>query len=261
MISFTDADVYALFSMLLWPFVRVLALIQTAPVFSHRVVPQRVKIGLALLISFLIAPSVPGATAVDAFSATGLMLLLQQVIVGAAMGFGLRAIFGAFELAGDLMGMQMGLGFASFIDPQRGTPSPLLSTLLFMIAMLVFLSTNTHLALLMQLSESFRLIPISPHPLANIDWMRLAGLGSIVFATGLQLALPVLAAVLSINIALGFVSRSAPQLNIFSLGFAITLLAGMLLLWLALSVMGGPMEHIVDLPVPYFKTAVVPPPR
>ncbi len=257
MIHFTDAQIHATIAALLWPFVRTLALIQTAPFFGHRAVPQRVKIGLALLISILVAPEAP-AVSVDAFSGTGLLLLLQQLIVGMAMGFGLRIVFAAFELAGDLVGLQMGLGFASFLDPQRGAPSPLLATFLMLCALLAFLATDGHLTLLLTLGESFQIIPISPHPLQHLDWIKLAGLGAIVFSSGIQIGLPVLAAVLSINIALGFVSRSAPQLNIFNLGFAITLLAGLLLWWLTLGVMAGPMERIVGIAVPYFKTAILP---
>ncbi|GAA4342303.1 flagellar biosynthetic protein FliR [Pigmentiphaga soli] len=256
MVSFTDAQVYAALASWLWPFVRVLALIQTAPFFGHRAVPQRAKVGLALLISGLLAPAA-AAPPVDAFSATGLLLLLQQIIVGASLGFGLRAVFSAFELAGDLIGMQMGLGFASFLDPQRGQPSPLLATFLMLLALLVFISTDGHLVLLMTLGESFEVIPIAPAPLQGLDWMRLAGLGAIVFSAGLQIALPVAAAVLSLNVALGFVSRSAPQLNVFNLGFAITLLAGMLLLWMTLGVLAGPVERVVGIPVPYFKASVV----
>lgn len=259
MFTFTDAQAYALIGGILWPFVRVLALIESAPVFSHRAVPQTFKIGLAFVISLIIAPVTPAPeTLVDAFSLNGLMMLLQQIVVGASMGFGLSAIFGAFEMAGDLIGMQMGLGFASFIDPQRGTPSPVIATALMMIAMLAFLGSDSHLVFLMALGESFHIMPISPHPLENLDWMRLAALGTIVFSSGLQIALPVMAAVLSINIALGFMSRSAPQMNLFNLGFAITLLAGLLLLWLVMGVMAGPVEHLVNVPVPYFKGAVLP---
>lgn len=257
MISFTDFEVQAALASMLWPFVRIMALIQTAPFFGHRAVPARVKIGLALLVTMMIAPATQ-TYPVDAFSAEGLMLLVQQIIIGATLGFGLRAIFAAFELAGDLIGLQMGLGFASFLDPQRNAPSPLLSTFLMMAALLVFLATDGHLTLLMTLGESFQVLPIAPSPLAGLDWIRLAGLGTIVFSAGLQIALPVLAAVLALNIALGFVSRSAPQLNIFNLGFAITLLAGMLLLWLALGVMAGTMERVTGIPVPYFKSAIRP---
>ena len=257
MISFTDAQVHAAIASLLWPFIRVLALVQTAPIFGHRAVPQRAKIGLALMVTLLIAP-LTTAHPVDAFSAEGLLLLLQQIIIGASLGFGLRAIFAAFEMAGDLIGLQMGLGFASFLDPQRNAPSPLLSTFLMLSAMLVFLATDGHLTLLMTLGESFQVLPIAPEPLSGLDWIRLAGLGTIVFSAGVQIALPVLAAVLALNIALGFLSRSAPQLNIFSLGFAITLLAGLLLMWLALGVMAGPMERITGIPIPYFKSAIKP---
>lgn len=257
MFSISEAAVQAALGSLLWPFVRTLTLISTAPVFGHRAIPARVKVLLSFLIALLIAPGLP-AVPVDAFSLSGLLLLLQQILVGACMGFGLRAIFASFEVAGDLIGLQMGLGFASFIDPARGTPSPLLATCFVMMAMLVFMATDGHLNLLLMLGESFSLIPISPDPLANLDWMQLAGLGAVVFALGLQIALPVLAAVLAINIAMGFMSRSAPQFSIFNLGFAITLMAGMIFLWLALGVLAVPFERVTGIAVPYFRSAVAP---
>src|SRR5690606_16505062 len=178
MLSFSEAAVQAALGSLLWPFVRALAMISTAPVFGHRAIPARVKVVLSLLIALLIAPSLPSVP-VDAFSLNGLLLLLQQILVGACMGFGLRAIFASFEVAGDLIGLQMGLGFASFLDPARGTPSPLLATCFVMLANLVFMATDGHLNLLFMLAESFTLIPVAAQPLAGLDWMQLAGLGAV----------------------------------------------------------------------------------
>lgn len=246
MFSFTDAELQRWLGMVIWPFFRLLAFIGTAPFFSHPMILGRVKIGLAGLMAFLIAPSI-SSPGIELFSGAGILTLLQQILIGASLGFSLRIIFSLFELAGDLIGLQMGLGFASFLDPQRNAPSPILGTLLLQIAILVFLASNAHLTLLATLCESFRILPASPLQTNTLNSMKLANLGSLVFSMGLQIALPVLAATLAINLGLGILSRSAPQLNLFSLGFAITLIAGMLAIFLSLGVMVGPMQNITQM--------------
>jgi flagellar biosynthetic protein FliR len=252
-LSFSDAELQLLFATYMWPFMRCLAMVQTAPVFSHRAIPQRVKLGLAIMLAVIIGPTVQSQAVIDPFSGAGILMVVQQFVVGAAIGFGLRVVFAAFELAGDLMGLQMGLGFASFLDPARNAPSPVLATFLMLTATLVFMSIDGHLTLIVTLVESFNTIPVGPSPLASIDWMRMAGLGSLVFSSGLQLALPVMGSVLMLNIALGFISRSAPQLSIFNIGFAITLLAGMGALWVSLGAMAGPISRITSMGVPYLR--------
>ncbi len=250
MLSFSDAELQQLFALYMWPFLRCLALVQTAPVFGHRMVPQRIRISLALLLTILIAPNVPTAV-IDPFSGQGMLLVFQQFAIGACMGFGLRVVFSAFEIAGDLIGLQMGLGFAAFLDPQRNSPSPILATFLMLVATLVFMANDGHLMLIVTLAESFTALPIAPAPLTGIDWMRMAGLGAMIFSLGVQIALPVLASVLALNIGLGFISRSAPALNIFNIGFAITLIAGILGLWLTLGAMAGLIARVTGVGVPY----------
>jgi flagellar biosynthetic protein FliR len=250
MITISDAELQALLTGFLWPFLRVAAMIQTAPFFGHPTIPRRVKVALAVLISIVIAPLVE-VPAIDPFSGAGLLALLQQFIVGAVIGYSLRIVFAAFELAGDLIGLQMGLGFASFIDPARNAPSPLLATFLIFTATVALVASNGHLVLIQTLVESFVAIPVSAQPLAGLDWGKLAGLGVVLFAAGIQIALPVLAAVLALNIGMGFISRSAPQLSVFSVGFAFTLLGGMVMLFVAILAMAGPMEQITGLKVPY----------
>lgn len=253
MLSFSDADLQLLFATYMWPFMRCMAMVQTAPVFGHRAIPQRVKIALAFMLAVIIGPAIPVNSVIDPFSGAGILMVMQQFVVGAAIGFGLRVVFAAFELAGDLIGLQMGLGFAAFLDPQRNSPSPVLSTFLMLTATLVFMMNDGHLTLIVTLVESFNTIPVGPSPLAAIDWMRMAMLGSLVFSSGVQIALPVLGSVLALNIALGFISRSAPQLSIFNIGFAITLLAGMLALWVTLGAMAGPIARITEMGVPYLR--------
>jgi flagellar biosynthetic protein FliR len=252
-LSFSDTEVQLLFATYMWPFMRCLAMVQTAPVFSHRAIPQRVKLALAFMLAVIIGPAVGAQSVVDPFSGAGILMVVQQFVVGAAIGFGLRVVFAAFELAGDLIGLQMGLGFASFLDPARNAPSPVLATFLMLTATLVFMSIDGHLTLIVTLVESFTTIPVGPSPLAAIDWMRMAHLGTLVFSSGVQLALPVMGSVLMLNIALGFISRSAPQLSIFNIGFAITLMAGMLALWVTLGAMVGPISRITTMGVPYLR--------
>lgn len=250
MFTISEAELLAFLTSFLWPLLRVAAMIQTAPFFGHPAIPARVKIALAVLIALVIAPLVE-VPPIDPFSGAGVLLIFQQFVVGAVIGYGLRIVFAAFELAGDLIGLQMGLGFASFLDPARNAPSPLLATFLIFSATMVFIASNGHLVLIHTLVESFAAVPVAPRPFAGIDWMALAGLGVIVFAAGVQIALPVLAAVLALNIGMGFISRSAPQLSIFAVGFGFTLLGGMVMLYIALLSMAVPIERLTGLAVPY----------
>lgn len=228
MMLFTLADAETWLSTLFWPFVRVLALFLTAPVLSHKSIPRRAKVGLALLVAFLVAP---GTTqpAVGIFSAAAPLLLLQQTLLGVMMGFAVRIVFAAVDLAGNMVGLQMGLSFAAFIDPVNSNQTPLIGSFLNLLATLLFLALDGHLALIAAATRSFDLAPISPAFFAGISWEKLLALGTGLFELGLHLSLPVLATMLIINFTLGVMSRAAPQLNLFSVGFPLTTLTGIVL--------------------------------
>jgi flagellar biosynthetic protein FliR len=227
---------------LLWPFLRVLALMSSAPLLSHRAVPARAKIGLALLVAVLLAAGLPSAPTAPLFSAASLMLLAQQVLVGLALGLSMRIAFAAVELAGDLIGLQMGLGFATFFDPQTSAQTPIVGGLLSVASMLVFLSLDGPLLMLAGLADSFELAPVGADFYASLRWDRVSLLGAEMFALGLQLALPLLTTMLLCNIALGVMARAAPQLNLFSVGFPVTLLTGLALLALSAPYWLTPIE-------------------
>jgi flagellar biosynthetic protein FliR len=193
-----------------------------------------VKIGLALLLTFLIAPTVEVGTGIEVDSAPGLFMLAQQVLAGLAMGFAMRLIFTAVEMSGDIAGMQMGLGFASFYDPQNATYTPVIAQFLGILAALVFLGMDGHLAMVAALNESFRAFPISPAAPSAAGLHTLAVWGGGIFLYALQLAMPLIGALLIANMALGILARSAPQLNIFAIGFPVTLAIGFAVLLLAL---------------------------
>ncbi len=234
MISVTSGQLNAWLALFVWPFVRILGLIATEPILGNTSIPARVKIGLALLITLLLAPTLDTPPAVEPGSAAGILILMQQLVIGIAMGLAIRVVFTAAEMAGHVMGLQMGLGFATFFDPQNAAQVPLVAEFMGLFATLVFLSLNGHLMVIAALSESFHTLPISAHPFAAGGWGVLAQWGGEIFLAGLLIALPVVGALLITNLAIGIMTRAAPQLNIFAVGFPLTLTAGFVVLYLAM---------------------------
>ncbi|MDD5335599.1 MAG: flagellar biosynthetic protein FliR [Rhodoferax sp.] len=226
----------------LWPFVRMLALIGSAPIFSEAAVPRRVKVGLAVLLALVVTPTLEAQPAIPLMSAAGLWVLLQQVLIGAAMGFTMRMVFAMVQAAGEYVGLQMGLSFASFFDPTSGGSTMVLARLLNVLALLIFLATDGHLLLIRTLAESFHNLPITDAPLARGGWLQLVLAGGQIIGDGLMLALPLIASLLSLNLAMGILNRVSPQFSIFSVGFPITLLAGLAMLQLLLQYLAPFLE-------------------
>jgi flagellar biosynthetic protein FliR len=233
-ITFSTAEIEALVAAFLSPFLRILALMTTAPLFSHASVPVPLRVGLALAITAVVVVATPAAPFVSPLSAAGAVLVVQQVVVGLAIGLSMQLVFAAVTLAGDLIGLQMGLSFAAFVDPQNSTEAPVVGSFLSLVLMLVFLAINGHLALIAALVDSFRVMPIGPGGWGALDAMRLVQAGTALFATGLSLALPVIGALLLVNLTLGVLTRTAPQLNLFAVGFPVTLAVGLVMLLLAM---------------------------
>jgi flagellar biosynthesis protein FliR len=246
MISFTDAAIYTWIGGFIWPLVRILGLISVAPVFSHDSLPTASKLGLGVILAIIVAPTLPPMPAVNPASATGILILVQQMIIGLAMGFAMRIVFMAVDMAGAITGMTMGLGFASFFDPQTQGQTVAVGQLLSMLATLVFLAINGHLIMIEGLMESFTTLPIAIAPVDSHAFMQLANWGGMIFSAGLQLSMPMVAALLITNIALGILTRSAPQLNLFGIGFPITLSIGFIILMLALPYLATPLQGFIQ---------------
>ena len=244
MISFTSAELNTLITGLLWPLTRILGLLAVAPLYGNVSVPATVKIGLGLLLAMIIAPTVPPVLGVDPMSLPGLLILVQQLLIGVAMGFTMRIVFACMELAGELAGLSMGLGFATFFDPQTQGRSIAVSQFLSLVTIMLYLATNVHLALLSTLADSFVSMPINDAPLNGKLFEQITGWGGKVFSTGLQLALPIVAALLITNVGLAVLARSAPQLNLFGIGFPVTLTVGFVMLAITVPYMGGPMTRL-----------------
>ncbi|MEP7205442.1 MAG: flagellar biosynthetic protein FliR [Casimicrobiaceae bacterium] len=246
MFTIGAADLDAALAAFFYPFFRVLALASSAPIFAHPTVPRPVRIGLALLITALVAPILPATPPVSPFSAAGVLLIVEQLLVGIGIGLAMQIAFAAVTLAGDLIGLQMGLSFAAFIDPQNSEQAPLVGSFLSVVLMLVFLAINGHLLLIAALVDSFQTFPLTVDGLRQMDLLRLIRAGAGLFAFGLQIALPVIATMLLTNITLGMLARTSPQLNLLAIGFAVTLSVGLLMLLLGLPLLAPAFEAVIQ---------------
>lgn len=242
-LSVTSAQLSAWMVAFLWPFVRMLALISTAPVFGESLVQRQVKVGLAALLAIVIGPTLGPMPVIPVVSVAGVWILMQQIIIGAAMGFSMRMVFASVQAAGEFVGLQMGLSFASFFDPSNGGNTMVLSRLLNVLATLIFLAVDAHLMVIVTLAESFHALPIADAPLAAIGWRVLVLAGSTIFSAGLMLALPLITILLTINLAMGLLNRASPQLSIFAVGFPLTLLVGIAMLQLLMPHLGPFLEQ------------------
>lgn len=234
MISFTESQLFDWLTAFMWPLVRILALIATAPVLGNKSVPVRMKVGLAVAITLLIAPVLGPMPNIEPGSVPGLFVIVQQILIGAAMGFAMQIVFVAVELAGEITGLQMGLGFASFYDPVRGSNTAVIAQYMNLVASLLFLAVNGHLIMISTLVDSFTAFPIGAQPLHAAGWLAPVTWGGRIFFAGLLLSLPVLGTLLITNMALGILTKAAPQINLFAVGFPITLTVGIGILTLSL---------------------------
>lgn len=226
-----------------WPLLRILALISTAPILSERTIPKRIKLALGIMIAVVIAPSLP-ANSVPVFSFAALWLAIQQILIGIALGFTMQFAFAAVRTAGEIIGLQMGLSFATFVDPGSRLNMPVLARIIDMLAMLLFLTFNGHLWLISLLVDTFHTLPIGGEPVNSNAFLALARAGGLIFLNGLMLALPVITMLLTLNLALGLLNRMAPQLSIFVIGFPLTLTVGMTLIAALMPLIAPFCEHL-----------------
>ena len=245
MINLSAAQLDLWMAGFLFPLARIMGLIATAPILSNRAIPARIRMGFGAAMTLALIPALPPSGLVVG-SWPGLLALLQQMPIGIALGFSMRVVFTAIDLAGELIGLQMGLGFAMFYDPDNAAQSPVISEFLGLLAMLIFLSINGHLMLLAVIGNSFEWWPVGADLFPANGWMAIARWGSTIFSAGVMLALPVIAALLVVNIALAVLTRAAPTLNLFAIGFPVTLIAGFVMLLLSMPFFAPALQQLFD---------------
>jgi len=228
MISFSEAQLLTWINPILWPFIRALALFAGMPVFSQRQVPARVRIGLALFIAVAAQPSLPAMPVIPLDSLPQLLMVTgQQLLIGLSMGFAVRVVFASLEFAGELIGLQMGLNFAGFFDPSTGSQGTSSSRFLGSMVAFLFVAINGHLMLINSLVESFQAFPVGEEPFRFLRVAQPQVWGAEIFRMGLWIALPLITMLMFVNLVLGIISRVAPQLNVFSVGFPLTVSIGL----------------------------------
>lgn len=231
---FSETELLQVAARFLWPLLRIGALFVAIPIFSSHSVPMRVRTLLAFAVTAVIAPTLPPMSAIEIFSIPGFLIGIQQVLIGVLFGLILNLVFAAMVFGGQSIAYNMGLGFASLIDPQTGVQVPVIAQFYLILATLLFLLMDGHLLVIQLLADSFRAIPVDLAGLGRDRLWDVTIWSSRLFAAGVLLSLPIISALLLINLGFGVASRSAPQLNIFSVGFPVSLLVGLLLIWVSL---------------------------
>ncbi len=226
MMTLAGSEIMSWVGSFIWPLIRIAALVGAAPVFGARTVPVTAKLIFSVVLTMIIAPVSPPMPVVDPISGEAVLIVLNQILIGAAMGLALQMVFAMFIIGGQIIAFQMGLGFASMVDPSSGTQVPVVSQFYVILLTLVFLALDGHLTFISVVAESFHTLPVGINGLTNNGLWSLAVWGSTMYAGAVQIALPAIASLLLINLTFGVVTRSAPQFNIFSIGFPVTMVAG-----------------------------------
>jgi len=253
MLTFTEAELLAWITPLLWPFLRALALFTSLPVLGQRIVPVRVRIALAFFIAVAAQATLPPMPTVALDSAAALLVAAQQVLIGVSLGFAVRIVFAAVEFAGELIGLQMGLNFAGFFNPMTGGESTAASRFFGVSVSWLFIVMGGHLLLIGAVVQSFNAFPVGPEPFAFLRTVQPQIWGAEVFRLGLWIALPLVAMLLFVNLVLGIISRVASQMGIFSIGFPITVSVGLIGMLLTLPMMQVPFTMALERMLAYFQ--------
>ncbi len=223
------------FYRLMWPMLRIGALLLAAPVFSLRALNTRVRVAYGLALTMMVYP-MQDWPLIDPLSAMGLLEMANQITLGVLMGLMLQVVTAAVLVGGQSISNAVGLSMATLIDPNSGNV-PVLGQFLIILSTLIFVGLGGHALLLGLLIDSFSALPIGKHLLSEQAWSGLVGWTSMVFLGGLLISLPIMVTLLFINIGLGVASRAAPALNIFSVGFPAMVIVG-------LAVMIASLPHI-----------------
>jgi flagellar biosynthesis protein FliR len=229
-----------------WPFCRIFGFLLADPFYSSKAISVKVRVCIAIFISLIIAPVLPAMPQQPIVSPAGILIVINQLLIGIAIGYIVRIIFSAIEMAGHLSGLQMGLGFATFYDPLHATSVPIVAQFLSLMTILVFLALNGHLMVLHTLLDSFTSLPIRVEPLSGLGFKLLADYGALIFRAGVLLSLPVIGSLLVTNLAVGVMTRAAPQLNVFAVGFPLMMGIGLLAMYLSLPYMPAHIEIMLN---------------
>lgn len=232
--NFTEHEILTMLASFIWPFIRISSMFISMPVFSVKSLPAKVRILASLLITVVVAPVLPAPPAIAIFSYQGFLVTVQQLFIGLSTGFVLQMVFAIMLVGGQNIAYSMGLGFSSMVDPATGIQVPVIAQVYVVSSSLLFLAVNGHLLLIEMLVTSFTTLPIDTVGFSLNDIWLIVAWSSQMFTGGLLMSLPVMAALLFVNVSFGVAARAAPQLQIFAIGFPISIMLGMVLIWVSI---------------------------
>jgi flagellar biosynthetic protein FliR len=245
-LSLSNADITRWLGEFVWPFLRILALFSVAPGFSAAAIPARVKVAIAFVIAGLVAATIQHSVPLTLSWAT-LLVAVQQLLVGLAIGFAMQLTLAAMAFAGDFIGVQMGFGFASLLDAQNQFEVPVIADFFDLVGLVLFITLNGHLILLGVLVRSFAIVPVAPDSgITAAGWRVLIRAGALLFQMGVWLALPAIAVLLAVTLALAIISRAAPQINIMSVGFALFMWIGIAATFTLVPFFAPAVAHMIN---------------
>lgn len=231
MIEVSTPEITAWVGRYMWPMFRISGFLMAAPFFGANFVPTRIRLLLALVITIVVAPILPPVPRMDPLAMEHILLILNQTLIGVCLGFLLQIFMQLFVISGQVIGMKMGLGFAMMNDPANGVSVPVISQFYLMMVTVMFLASNGHLVAIEILVESFYTIPVNVKGLDVEDLHLIPLWGSWMMAGALLMSLPAVVALTIVNMAFGVMSRAAPQMNVFALGFPVALILGLFVMW------------------------------
>ncbi|MEM9172489.1 MAG: flagellar biosynthetic protein FliR [Pseudomonadota bacterium] len=216
-----------LLAMYIWPFIRITAFVVAIPAIGGALVPRRIRALLAVSLTIAMAPAVEQSLPVTAIlSLSGALIAVQEALLGIAMGFVVQLVFDAVTLGAQTISMSMGLGFAVFLDRVSGVNIPVIGQLYLMLSLLIFLAVDGHLQLILMLAGSFESAPIGSLVLEAADAGSILTFSGQLFVGAMRIALPAVTTLLIVNLSFGVMSRAAPSMNLFAVGFPISMLLG-----------------------------------
>ncbi|MDF1763575.1 MAG: flagellar biosynthetic protein FliR [Oleibacter sp.] len=240
----------------IYPFTRIAGLFMVMPLFGTRMVSQRIRLLLAVTVTLAIVPILPPMPKVEAISLASFIIVMQQLLIGILLGFVVELLMQVFVIAGQLIAMQTGLGIATTVDPSQGASVVVVSQWFLFMASLVFLALNGHLVLIEILVDSFESIPIGMDGFSVQQFSLVVEWSGWMFAAAIVISLPAITALLIVNLAFGVMTRAAPQLNIFALGFPVTMIVGLFIIWLNIDDMATGFQFYMDILFEFLKKLV-----
>ena len=224
---------------------RVSSFFMVIPVFGGMFIPSRIRVAISVLVSLIVLPLLPKMPAMQLFSLQLVLLAVEQVVAGMVAGFVVNIMFEVFLYAGQLISLQTGLGFATLMDPQAGSIN-MISRIYSFAIILVFLMLNGHLMVIQDIVHSFTVMPLLSAGITVPKLKTFIAFAGSIFSGALSISLPAIIALLMVNLTFAIMTRSAPTLNIFTIGFPITLMIGLLIIYLTFPTIMGHAQSIFN---------------